>query len=197
MKVVINGNQYNIKSKLIEWSDKPAMMHVVEQNKSIPTEVLNPHLNNEQYKLIVSQFSSELKNIFERINTEIEIIDKDDVQFVQLRKSLKFMTIMMQEIVGIFSFDSSNLVEEEKIDFNIKNLFSEVKEIMKTKFEEKKINVDILISRELENVNVSAEKSTVKQILLNLLANIILKTKGGKISINCCLGEDDHSLIKI
>jgi len=98
------------------------MMHILEENTSFPIEVLNPYLNNEQYKLIISLFSYELKTILERINTEIAEVDREERQFVKLRKSLKFMTTMMHEIVGIISFDGENGDEEEKSDFNLQNL---------------------------------------------------------------------------
>lgn len=173
------------------------MMHILEENTSFPIEVLNPYLNNEQYKLIISLFSYELKTILERINTEIAEVDREERQFVKLRKSLKFMTTMMHEIVGIISFDGENGDEEEKSDFNLQNLWTETKNIMQAKLEEKKINFEIFIAPELKDITINAEKSTVKQILLNLYANAIIKTKRGKISTTCSLCEDDKSLINI
>ena len=55
-------------------------MHVVEELQTPETESINPYLHNEQYKLILTQFSNELKNILCKISNELSEFPKEEEQ---------------------------------------------------------------------------------------------------------------------
>jgi CheY-like chemotaxis protein len=69
--------------------------------------------------------------------------------------------------------------------------------MMSRKIEEKKLDYIQCIAPEIENVNINSEKSTITQILLNLIKNALLNIERGELKVECMFNEDDKSFIKV
>lgn len=172
-------------------------MHIIEETRSLPIHNINPYLSNEKYKLILRQFGTELKRLLNCIMNDLLEMDKGGRQFKNLRKSMKIMTSMIEEIISIITYGDDEIQGEEKETFNIQELCNEVYSMMSTKIEEKKVDYIQTIAPELENININSEKNTVKQILLNLITNALLDTDRGQLKVECTFAEDDNSCIKV
>lgn len=196
IELIIEESKYLLKSKEIEWTDGKAMMHIIEESRLLPIHNINPYLNNSQYKTILKQFASELRRLLNCIMNELGEIDKNGRQFKNLRKSMKIMSSMIEEIISIITYQDGEALEAEKETFNIRDLCNEVYSMMSTKIEERKLDYIQTIAPELENININSEKNTIKQILLNLLANALLDTDKGQIKVECMFA-DDKSCIKV
>jgi signal transduction histidine kinase len=158
-------------------------MYIFEQPKKVNIQNINPYLYNDQYKVILRQFASELKRLLNCIMNELSNLDKEDRLFKNLRNSIKVMTSMIEEIIGIVTFNNNDVPEAETEDFTIRDLLDEVYNIMSSKIKISKLDYIQMITPELENINISSEKSTIKQILLNLLTNAILNTDKGQLKV--------------
>jgi signal transduction histidine kinase len=55
--------------------------------------------------------------------------------------------------------------------------------MMSRKIEEKKLDYIQCIAPEIENVNINSEKSTITQILLNLIKNALLNIERGELKV--------------
>lgn len=195
--VKINDKKYFMYIKDIKWTTGDAKLYIIEEYKHIKTENLNPSLKNDQYKLILRQFASELKRLLVCITNELDEIDKNTRQFKTLRKSIKVMSSMIEEIIAIITCSEGDLPEAQKEDFNIRDLCDEVYNMMASKIEEKKLDYIQTIAPELENINISSEKSTIKQILLNLTANSLLNVERGQLKIECMFMDESKTHIKV
>ena len=122
MRLTFKDRKYILRSKSIKWNEADAKMHIFEQSKVFSAQALNPHLNNEQYKLIMGQYASELKKMLEKVDREVSEAEKNEEQFQELRKSIDHMTSVMKEIVATITFDGENPLEEEKSEFTIDSL---------------------------------------------------------------------------
>lgn len=128
---------------------------------------------------------------------ELGEIDRNGRQFKNLRKSIKIMSSMIEEVISIITYTDGEVPEAQKETFNIRDLWDEVYHIMSSKIDEKKLDYIQTIAPELENVNINSEKTTIKQILLNLLANALLNIDKGQLKIECMFVDDSKSHIKV
>lgn len=181
--VELNNKKYVIKSKSVDWTNGMANMYIFEQPKKVNIQNINPYLYNDQYKVILRQFASELKRLLNCIMNELSNLDKEDRLFRNLRNSIKVMTSMIEEIIGIVTFNNNDVPEAETEEFTIRDLLDEVYNIMSSKIKASKLDYIQMITPELENINISSEKSTIKQILLNLLTNAIMNTDKGQLKV--------------
>mmetsp|Transcript_33085 Transcript_33085/g.32460 ORF Transcript_33085/g.32460 Transcript_33085/m.32460 type:complete len:335 (-) Transcript_33085:1055-2059(-) len=122
MRLAIQDRKFILKSKSIKWNDKDAKIHIFEQSKLISAKDLNPHINNEQYKLIMSQYASELTKMLQKVDRELSEAERSEEQFQELKKSINHMTSVMREIVATITFDGENPCEEQKSEFTIDSL---------------------------------------------------------------------------
>lgn len=182
--VKLNGNLYNVYIRNIKWINGDARLHIIEEHKRFQTENLNSHLMNDQYTLILKQFTSELKKLLSCVVNELDDIDKDSQQFKNLRKSIKLMSSMIEEINYIIGCAQGQVPQAEKESFNLKELCDEVYNMMAPKIREKRLEYTQHFEPDLRNINISSEKSTIKQILLNLVANSIINIERGKLSVD-------------
>lgn len=88
--------------------------------------------------------------------------------------------IMLVSSPKLDSFESKN----DK-NYNIKFVCDEVYNILSDKIEE------------LESINISLERVIVKQIMLNLISNTILKTESGQVKVECMLETDPNNQAKV
>ena len=195
--VLIEDQKYIIKHKEIQWLEGNAVMHIIEESRNLPIHNINPYLSNDKYKLILRQFGAELKRLLNCIMNDLLEMDKGGRQFKNLRKSMKIMTSMIEEIISIITYGDEEIQEADKETFNIRELWNEVYSMMSTKIEEKKVDYIQTIAPELENININSEKNTIKQILLNLLTNALLDTDRGQLKVEWMFAEDDNSSIKV
>ena len=120
--IVIEDQKYLVKHKEIQWLEGNAIMHIIEESRNLPIHNINPYLTNDKYKLILRQFGAELKRLLNCIMNDLLEMDKGGRQFKNLRKSMKIMTSMIEEIISIITYGDDEIQAEEKETFNIQEL---------------------------------------------------------------------------
>lgn len=197
VEIIMNEQKFLLRNKAIQWAKSEAMLHIIEDTRGFNTECINPYLNNDHYKLILRQFASELRRLLTCIMNEITDIDQNGRQFKNLRKSMKLMSSMVEEVISIITYKDGEDPTPHKEAFNIRNLCDEVYNMMASRIEEKKLDYIQTIAPELENVSINSDKTTIKQIMLNLIANALLNTDKGHLKVECMSVNDDKSYIKV
>jgi len=155
-------------------------------------------LENEKLKAMESSKAKEifLANMSHEIRTPLNAIigflrelDKQELPELQ-KKHVRNSSIASKHLLAIIN----NILDISKIeagemsldteDFVFKKSISNVSTVLQSRFQHKKLKLNIRISSKIEKV-LRGDSLRLEQILFNLLGNAIKFTHKGSISINC------------
>ena len=97
------------------------------------------------------------------------------------------LSLLIQDILSLSAIEN---MEDEKnsSDNNIGEIINEVTEILNPKLENKDINIDIRVKKD---VTYNCNRNRIKQLIINLMDNAIKYTEKGSVIISCDESEED------
>jgi signal transduction histidine kinase len=113
---------------------------------------------------------------------------------------LKFSSMSLQALINdILDFNklSSNKLSLDIQKVNLFELVSNLCSTMKLQFEEKNINLVVVIDEQLQNLNVLSDSTRITQILYNLVGNALKFTAQGSVKVSLKVISKDKEQINV
>lgn len=118
--------------------------------------------------------------------------DKKDMLY-QVHKSGEELLAYLNNILNTISDDEIKNIEN-KVDFDVLDLFYDLEHLFAAKVQDKNINFMIDVAMDIP-YRICGDKDSVYRVLLNLVSNAIIYTKEGHVILRAgILSRDDESL---
>jgi len=167
-------------TKLAEKKLKKLMIEAKEANKAKDSFVAKMSHEFRTPLHAISGFTEQLEN------TRLTKKQSDYLNIVS--NASRHLLSMIDDILVLSKIESGQ-IDQDQIPFSIKNTMQEVNDVMKMRYNTKKL--DFRIENKLpDNTVLFGDVSKLRQILINLANNAIKFTKKGSITIECYPIED-------
>ncbi len=126
-------------------------------------------------------------------NTPLDTEQRKYVEIMQV--SGEALLDLINDILDLSKIESGKL-EVEKIPFSIRQICTEVMDILNYKIKEKQLGFGCIVSPDVP-FHLLGDPSRVRQVLLNLVSNAIKFTANGQIKITVHLLQEVHDEVKL
>ncbi|RYF85851.1 MAG: response regulator [Chitinophagaceae bacterium] len=165
--------------------------------KELETALINSKEAAEKLAMAKSQFLSVMSH---EIRTPMNAVigfthlllhqdpKPEQMEFLNLLKfSAENLLVLINDILDFNKIEAGK-VEFESVDFNLKELISNIRLAILQKALEKNIQIKLMLDHELPNA-VVGDPIRLGQILTNLISNAVKFTNAGKVTISATLAE--------
>ena len=193
-----NKIYYEVKIARIIWDGKPCLFIILNDNTNSKRiiELINlDRYKNQMLATVSHDLRTPLNGVIGMMNTVLtNITDKETKKNLNLGiRSANLLNFLINDILDFSQISYKKLrLNVERI--NLKEMISEIFNLMKTQAKMKKLDFS-WENDSKENEVIYSDSNRVKQILLNLIGNAIKFTNKGYITLRVEKIEENHSRI--
>ncbi|CAI2382678.1 unnamed protein product [Moneuplotes crassus] len=121
----------------------------------------------------------------EEIDSNVDIVQK----FVKIGKSSSMLLLtLIEDVLNLSKMEAGTFMVSKEL-FSIREVLEEVYDIFSMQCEHKKLGFTLDMCNEIRDGQIYADKSRIKQVVLNLISNSLKFTFEGSITIGCKIVE--------
>ncbi len=176
---------------------------VEEKTHELQTALEKEHQANEAKSVFLANMSHEIRTPMNGVLGILHLMESEDLSEGQKRllklaeTSAKSLLALINDILDFAKVESSELVLE-RIEFNVRDLLSDIVQLMNTQIGEKDVKL-ILDVDGLSSDMIASDPNRIRQIFNNLISNAIKFTPKGHVKVTVSSrpdpGDSDGDLV--